>query len=142
MLISAVRCVVCCLLCTVSHSSFSWLQDLTSGAGAALVARCDNVQSLVALLAPLVLEKKSLARVDIQNIGLVVTTEQRTLQATARLDKGLFSEWAGASGEHFVVALGTLVECLQVFGRHAIGTTVRMAWRGYGEDLMVVVHEV
>lgn len=80
----------------------------------------DNVQSLTSLLAPLVLDKKScLCIVQLDSTGLFFTVEQgRSLQACAKLERGMFQEFQVISEEqdHFVVNLATMVDCLKIFG--------------------------
>ncbi len=115
-------------------------------AAMALYARADNVQALSQLLSPLVLEKQTTASVHVGPAGLTVHTSQgKSVMATARLDASLFQEWRVLSealpgGSVFAVSLSTLVGVLQIFGP-VLSTTVRLAWKGYGSDLLVVLHE-
>jgi hypothetical protein len=108
------------------------LSSLSTGASLAafaLFARADNVQGLVALLSPLVIDKGSLATVHVGASGLTfnAAASGKTLMATARLDASLFQEFKVLEVEGsqiFAINLATLVSMLQVFGP-ITSTTVR-----------------
>ena len=106
-------------------------------------ARSDNVGALVALLAPLVLSKTTVATILLDESGLSVAVSQGSgLAARARLERTLFSEYASAEAESLSVNLSTLVSVLKVFGPHSLNSvSVRLAWRGYGSDVQLVVTE-
>jgi hypothetical protein len=62
--------------------------------------------------------------------------------ATARLDASLFQEYRVQEGPCpcFGCDLGTLANVLQIFGPLQ-STAAVLAWRGYGADLQLVLHE-
>jgi hypothetical protein len=111
-----------------------------------LFARADNVQLLAQLLAPLVLakERTTLATVQVARTGLTVQVSQsKVFMATARLDASLFQEFRVLQeglAPSFAINLGTLVGVLQIFGP-LLSTAAVLAWKGYGADLQVVLHE-
>ncbi len=135
-----------------SPPSHCWPKELSSltneGASLAamvLFARADNVSLLGHLLAPLVNPKSTThATVQVAASGLTVHVSQgKVFMATARLDAGLFQEYRVLQeglAPSFAVNLGTLVGVLQIFGP-LLSTAAVLAWKGYGADLQVVLHE-
>lgn len=107
-----------------------------------MYGRSESVATLVAVLSPLVLDRSTSALVAASSQGLLFSvTRGAGFVASARLDRSLFQEYACQEPDSFCVNLTTLVSVLRVFGPHALSSTVKLSWRGYGSDLLVVVYE-
>ena len=83
-------------------------------------SQADNVNSVAAILSPLIIEKKFCpCIVNLDDTGLFFTVEQaRSVQACAKLERGMFQDFkiVGEEHESFSVDLSVLVDCLRIFG--------------------------